>query len=62
MNALGYGTAVLDRALTGFKGPVTGIGFGTAAAAYAAIRGRGSNCWWCWQSFSWKFNTWCLAV
>jgi len=40
MNALGYGPAVLDRALTGFKGPVTGIGFGTAAAAYAAIRGR----------------------
>jgi RHS repeat-associated protein len=41
MNALGYGPAVLDRSLQGFRGiQGTGMGFGTAAAAYSAIRGR----------------------
>lgn len=39
MDALGYGPAVLDRSLQGFKGTL-GMGFVTAAAAYAAIRGR----------------------
>jgi hypothetical protein len=40
MNALGYQDAQLDKFISGFLGPQAGMGFGSSAAAYMAIRGR----------------------